>query len=98
MIHRERQEKLELLNYVPAVLYAMAGAPESADMEKRHKFLTPFTAHVRKRVTQEAYTTKHLREKLKQRVASLKQRRDELRRLRAMDNDNFLDDWLSGKV
>lgn len=98
VIHRERQEKLELLNYVPAVLYAMVGAPETAEIEKREAFLKPFTKNVKKRVLQTAYTTEHLREKLQEQITTLKQRRDELRRLKAMNEDGFLEDWLSGKV
>lgn len=95
---RERQERLELLDYLPALLYAMAGAPPNVPADRREEFVRPYKESFRKRITQEKYTTANLRNELQQKVNELETRYHQFKKLNDMEDKSFIDDWMSGKV
>lgn len=95
---RRRREKQELLQYVPAVLYAMAGADPKVPMDKRYEFLQPFTDRMSTRITQESAQVSRRRELLRK-LAELQTRRSELNLLETMGTDSFsVKAWLEGEI
>lgn len=98
VVHRERQEKLEMVQYLPAALYTMSGVGETVPFEKREKALSSFREKIEGKIRQTEYSTQARRNKLERRIKKLKEKKAQLDRLEAMSNDDFYENWLDGKV
>lgn len=98
VLQRERRERVEMLNYMPAVAYLMSGVDQEVPFGKRDELLQPFRKRMHDYITHDAYTTESRRRKLIQKIEELEEKKRKVDRLEAMSNKNFLDKWLAGDV
>ena len=95
---RERRQQLEMLNYVPALVYLMGGVSPQVEFSKRAELLNGFQSRVHDSITQRLYTDDHARSEAKKRLDAVKARKSELAHLLHVTSDAFsLAEWVQGR-
>ncbi len=99
LYRRDQSFKLELLTYIPMVLFGMLAPPNGAEFSKRITFLQPFTKRMQDAITQRRYDTTMVREDLRRKQGELRTRQKEMLTVLRMGKPGYgLDDWIKGRI